>query len=633
MIDKHLYKEDSIESLDPLEFTRLRPQVYAGDTTYSTQLLIEIISNSIDEFNLGHGTKIDVVIKEDVITVTDEGQGFIPNSFREDGKTILEAAFSVLNTSGKYREDGAYEGTSLGSFGIGSKIANFLSNFLRVITWRDGKYEQINFVEGVFHDRETGVCPKEKHGTMISWKPSAEFFTHTQVEDKKIKDLFETITCLCKGLRINYDNNGVKNSYYSKNGISDLVDKNVKGKEVIKNRLSFNFQEGKNKLDLVMTYTSNNSSTIVPYVNTGLTETGPHITQLKTCYTREANKFFREKKWLKEKDDNLTGEDLQEGMYLAFNITAAGVSYDAQVKSRVTAIETKPFVEIFTEKLHQWFKIHEKDVKTIADKAILARKAREAAKKARAAVRDTGVNKKKTTLNLPTKLVDCYSKKRSDCELLISEGDSAAGGLIGARDSETQAIFPIRGKIINVKKNTDEKIFANQEVVNIIKALGLDLDKKTNRLKFDRNKLRYGKIIMCCDADPDGQAIKNLLLTYFWEMCPELIVEGYVYAAVPPLFRITTKKNEYIYLKDLKELNEYKEKNGETGYTVNRNKGLGEQDSDELEECLLNPETRNVMQICVEDVEATSALFEILMGKQVAPRKEFLLKHAEEANV
>ena len=633
MADKHLYKEDSIESLDPLEFTRLRPQVYAGDTTYSTQLLIEIISNAIDEFSLGHGDKIDVVIKDDIITVTDEGQGFIPNSVREDGLTILEAAFSVLNTSGKYREDGTYEGTSLGSFGIGSKITNFLSNFLRVITWRDGKYEQIEFIEGVFHDRETGVCPKDKHGTMISWKPSAEFFTHTEVEDKKIKDLFETITCLCKGLRINYDNNGIKNSYYSKNGINDLVDKNVKGKEIIKNRLAFNFQEGKNKLDLVMTYTSNNSSTIVPYVNTGLTETGPHITQLKTCYTREANKFFREKKWLKEKDDNLTGEDLQEGMYLAFNMTAAGVSYDAQVKSRVTAIETKPFVEIFTEKLHQWFKIYEKDVKVIADKAIIARKAREAAKKARAAVRDTGVNKKKTTLNLPTKLVDCYSKKRSDCELLISEGDSAAGGLIGARDSETQAIFPIRGKIINLMKNTDEKIFANQEVVNIIKALGLDLDKKTNRLKFDRNKLRYGKIIMCCDADPDGQAIKNLLLTYFWTMCPELLIEGYIYAAVPPLYRITTKKNEYIYLKDDKELQDYKDQNKGASYTVTRNKGLGEQDSEELEECLLNPETRNVMQIAVDDVEQTSTLFTTLMGKQVAPRKEFLLKHAEEANV
>lgn len=633
MDNNKLYTEDSIESLSPLEFTRLKPGVYAGDTTYSTQLLIEIISNAIDEFSLGHGDKIDVVIKDDIITVTDEGQGFIPNSVREDGLTILEAAFSVLNTSGKYREDGTYEGTSLGSFGIGSKITNFLSNFLRVITWRDGKYEQIEFIEGVFHDRETGVCPKDKHGTMISWKPSAEFFTHTEVEDKKIKDLFETITCLCKGLRINYDNNGIKNSYYSKNGINDLVDKNVKGKEIIKNRLAFNFQEGKNKLDLVMTYTSNNSSTIVPYVNTGLTETGPHITQLKTCYTREANKFFREKKWLKEKDDNLTGEDLQEGMYLAFNMTAAGVSYDAQVKSRVTAIETKPFVEIFTEKLHQWFKIYEKDVKVIADKAIIARKAREAAKKARAAVRDTGVNKKKTTLNLPTKLVDCYSKKRSDCELLISEGDSAAGGLIGARDSETQAIFPIRGKIINLMKNTDEKIFANQEVVNIIKALGLDLDKNTNRLKFDRNKLRYGKIIMCCDADPDGQAIKNLLLTYFWTMCPELLIEGYIYAAVPPLYRITTKKNEYIYLKDDKELQDYKDQNKGASYTVTRNKGLGEQDSEELEECLLNPETRNVMQIAVDDVEQTSTLFTTLMGKQVAPRKEFLLKHAEEANV
>lgn len=188
-------------------------------------------------------------------------------------------------------------------------------------------------------------------------------------------------------------------------------------------------------------------------------------------------------------------------------------------------------------------------------------------------------------------------------------------------------------KIINTLKNTDEKIFANQEVVNIIKALGLDLDKKTNRLKFDKNKLRYGKIIMCCDADADGESIKNLLLTYFWTMCPELLIEGYIYAAVPPLYRITTKKNEYIYLKDNKELQEYKEQNIGSKYSISRNKGLGEQSSEELEECLLNPKTRNVMQICVEDVEATSALFETLMGKQVAPRKEFLLKHAEEANV
>ena len=222
MDNTKLYTEDSIESLSPLEFTRLKPGVYAGDTTYSTQLLIEIISNAVDEFTLGHGDKIDVVIKDGVITVEDSGQGFIPNSVREDGLTVLEAAFSVLNTSGKYREDGTYEGTSLGSFGIGSKITNFLSNFLRVITWRDGKYEQIDFVEGVFKDRETGVCPKEKHGTMVSWKPSAEFFTHTEVEDKKVKDLFETISCLCKGLRINYDNNGIKNSYYvsKSNGIS-----------------------------------------------------------------------------------------------------------------------------------------------------------------------------------------------------------------------------------------------------------------------------------------------------------------------------------------------------------------------------------------------------------------------------
>ena len=630
--EKNLYDKNSIESLSPLEFTRLRPGVYAGDTTYSTQLLVEIVSNAVDEFRLGHGDKIEVKIDKDIVFVRDYGQGFIPNEFREDGKTILEAAFSVLNTSGKYREDGTYEGTSLGSFGIGSKITTFLSNWLNVETYRDGKFESIKFIEGVFDSRAIGDTEKDNHGTVVMWKPSKEFFTNTIVEIDKVKDLFKTITCLCPGLTIELNDNGNIVSYFSQNGLDDLVDDLVKNKEIINNRFNMNFSEGKNKLDMILTYTSNYSLTLVPYVNTGLTEKGPHITQIKTLLTREFNKFFREKKWLKEKDENLSGEDLQEGMYIVFNITAPNVAYDAQVKSTVTKIDMSPFSQQISNELQKWFNKNEKEIKIIADKAITARKAREAAKKARDNAR--GVKKEKNKiLNLPTKLVDSWSKNREKCELLISEGDSAAAGLIGARDGEFQAIFPIRGKIINLYKNSDEKVFANQEVINIIKALGLELDKKTNKMIYDKDKLRYGKIIMCCDADPDGQAIKNLLLTYFWSLCPELIINGHLYAAIPPLFRITTRKNEYIYLKDGEELEKYKKEHAGEKFAINRNKGLGEQDAEELSECLLDEKTRNVVQITVENIKNADNLFEIFMGTSVPPRREYILKYSEEAEI
>ena len=299
MIDNKLYNKDSIESLDPLQFTRLRPQVYAGDTTFSTQLLIEIISNAVDEFMLGHGDKIKVEIdntdKHTKISVRDYGQGFLINQLRDDGKTVLEAAFSVLNTSGKYREDGTYEGTSLGSFGIGGKITNFLSHSLKVISYRDKKFEEITFKEGIFEKRNYGITT-EKSGTYVEWTPSEEFFTHTSIEVIKIKNLFNTISCLCPGLRIILDINLEHSEYYSENGISDLVDEAVKGKEIITNRFNMNFIRGKEKLNMILTYTSNYSFTLVPYVNTGLTEKGPHITQIKTIITREFNKFFRDKK-------------------------------------------------------------------------------------------------------------------------------------------------------------------------------------------------------------------------------------------------------------------------------------------------------------------------------------------------
>lgn len=492
------YTDDSIVSLSPLEFTRLRPGVYVGSTEYSTQLLIEIVSNAIDEYKAGNGSVIKVdILKDNTFIVEDNGQGFIPNSLRDDGKTVLEASFSVLNTSGKYTEDGVYEGTALGLNGIGSKLPVFLSHWAEVLSWRDGTYEHIWFKEGVFKKRDTGKWDNKNKpsGTIVQWKPSEEFFNHVEADITVIKKLFKVLASLCPGLKIIL--NGEE--YFSKNGLMDLVDEAVKDTEILKNRLNINMANGKNKLDLVLTYTDSYSSVIVPYVNTGLTDSGPHISQIKTIITREMNKFFREKKWLKDKDENLSGDDCQEGMYLVFNLTSPGVSYDAQTKSRLVKIDMTPFTSVISEELQNWLNNNEKAVKVIADKAINARKAREAAKKAREAVRQPK-EKKKQFLNLPSKLVDCWSKDRSKCELFICEGDSAAGGLVEGRDAEYVAIFPVRGKIISSYKNSNEKIFANQEVINLIKAIGLDIDPKTNKLIYDSKKLRYGKIFLAADA-------------------------------------------------------------------------------------------------------------------------------------
>ena len=568
-VEKGLYTKDSIESLSPLEFTRLRPQVYAGDCTYSTQLLVEIVSNAVDEFTLGHGTKIDVSVNGADVSVRDYGQGFLVNEIREDGKSVLEAAFSVLNTSGKYREDGTYEGTSLGSFGIGSKITVYLSHWLRVKTMRDNKWEEIYFKEGVFDHRSLGEGGVS--GTLVEWNASEEFFTHPEVEMAKIKDLFKTIVCLCPGLTINLNDNGKQITYYSSNGLNDLVDDMVKDKELIDNRCAVKFANGKNKLDFILTYTSDYGSKIVPYVNTGLTEKGPHITGIKTLITRKFNDFFRTKKWLKEKEDNLTGDDIQEGMYIVFNITAPSIGYDAQVKSTITKIDMSPFTDQIGTELEIWMTNHEKDVKTIADKALAARRAREAAQKAREAARSA--NEKKTVLKLPSKLTDCWSKDRKKCEIFITEGDSASGNMKVARDNEFQAVLAVRGKILNCYKASIDKMMANAEIRDMIKAFGLELDVKTGKVKFDENKLRYGRIFISADADVDGAHIQSLFYTFIWSFCPELIENGYVYATIPPLYRVTYGKDNYLYLQDDAALEQYRNDNVGKNYTVGRMKG------------------------------------------------------------
>ena len=620
MNDKHLYNENSIESLDPLQFTRLRPGVYAGDCTYSTQLLVEIISNAVDEYRLQHGSQIDVIIDKDVVSVEDHGQGFIPESYREDGKTILEAAFSVLNTSGKYREDGTYEGTSLGSFGIGSKITTFLSHWLQVTTVRDGKCESIDFKEGVFNSREC-YPTRAKSGTFVKWQPSEEFFTHTEVEINKIRDLFKTIVCLCPGLTINLNNNGKTEIFTSTNGINDLVDEAVKSTELINNRFSMNFSEGKNKLDMVLTYAGNYSSTIIPYVNTGLTESGPHITQIKTVITREFNKFFKEKKWLKEKDTNLTGDDIQEGMYVVFNITAPNVGYDAQVKSRITKIDMSPFTSVLSTNLNIWLNNNEKEIKNIFEKAAAARKARDAAKKARDAARNIKPKGKglKAKMALSDKFVDCKSKDPSKRNLLLVEGLSAGGSVLESRNVETDCIYMLRGKILSVLKTDDTKVFNNQELSDIIKVIGAGFKES-----FDLNKMNFNKVVITSDQDSDGASIELLLITFFYTYMRPLVEAGKLYRAVTPLYIVTTKKQKY-YLYSEQELAEWKKSHTDK-YELAHCKGLGEISAQTLKEICF--EQQRYKRITVSDSQKTKELLEVLEGSNVIPRKQFIYNNA-----
>lgn len=634
--DKTLYSEDSIESLSPLEFTRKRPGVYAGSVEYSTQLVIELFSNALDEHNLGHGNLIEVNYKSDSneIQVQDNAQGFPVNVWRDDGKTVLQASFDTLNTSGKYSKDGVYGASALGLNGIGSKICTYLSHYLVVETQDgSGRGERVFFEEGVFQKREIFDTDK-KTGTLVSFQPSEEFFTHPEPDIKVLCKLFDDTCGLCPNLNVRFYMNGKDfQSYCHPEGLVSLVD-NIVGKDIsiISSPLRFQAQQDKYSLDCGLSYTSKSGNDIIAYVNYGLTDQGPHITALKSAITRVMNKWAREKGLLKEKETNIDGTSLQEGLVLVFNLVAPNISYDAQTKSRIVSNDFVSFlIDSFSTQLELWLDTNPQDGQNIIEKALIARKATEAAKKAREAVKQKANAKQDKVFKMPTKLTDCWTKDRSKAELLIAEGLSAASGLVAARNSEFQAVYGVRGKMLSILKTTPDKIMKNQEINNIIVALGLDYSPATGKMVYDKSKLRYDKIIACADADFDGYAIENLLFNILWYLCPELVINGHVYSSVPPLFRVTTKKNEYIYLKDQQALDDYKQAHVANIKTIGREKGLGEMDAEELSYSLLDPATRNVVQLEVNDVEQTSQLFQDLYGKNVEPRVKFILEHSEEA--
>lgn len=626
------YKDDSIESLSALEHVRLRPGMYAGDTSDATQLAIEILGNAIDEYNIGHGNLITIeLLDEGVVRITDSGQGFPINIVRDDGETVLQASFDVINTSGKYRDDGVYEGTAIGLNGIGAKLTNFLSHNLQVISFNNkGEYEEIIFKEGVFSSRNTGKIDNHSSGTSVSFQPSEEFFDSPRVNEQKLRDFCEDITCLCSGLTIKFNGKTI-----SHNGIGELLARKMgKDEAILDDFLVFQKTKNKQKMALALSYCGRSSSNITAYVNCGLTTAGPHITSIKSTITRILNKWAKEQGILGPKDKNLEGSALQEGLVLVCNITAEGVAYDAQVKSNVTKIDTSFISSTLGEQFEIWLDNNPGDGQTIIERALVARKAAEAAKKARAAVKanaQAAPTKAKKTIDLPSKLADCFSTDRKQCEIYVVEGDSAGGNLKQVRNNEFQAVFPLRGKMLNTQKASLEKILKNAEVVNLIKAFGLQISADGKRVVYDRDSIRYGKIIIMSDADVDGAHIKNLFYTFIWNFVPDLIIDGFIYAGVPPLYRLRTNK-EVLYLKDDAALEKFKESGNDLcKYHISRLKGLGEMDPEEMEETLVEPETRIIEQITIDDIGKADNLFDTLMGASAEKRKKYIEENSERA--
>lgn len=638
------YTEDSIISLNPREFTRLRPATYLGSNEFSTQLVREVFSNALDEHIIGHGTQIwvEANLVENSYMVRDEGQGFPINVFREDRETILQAAFDCFNTSGKYDENGVYSGSVLGLNGIGSKLTNFLSTELEVCSYDGNFSEKIRFEDGVFIRRNVSRY-QGKSGTEVRWKPDPQFFQNKEANLSDLKKLFEDISALCPELTIHFNViNGSKQNqfedifiYHSTNGIQDLVDKKTNGKELLNNRFVACKKEGPELFDITLTYTSDYSENIIAYVNYGLTESGIHISTVKAGLTRQINRYATDKGLLKKTDDSITQGELAEGLFLVFNVKASNVKYDSQTKTRIVDLNKTLINNVINNEFWDWLNNNPKDAKVIIEKALLARKAREAAQKAKNIARGLKQKKSDKFLNLPTKLVDANprDRDRSKCTLYLVEGDSAANGLISKRNGELHGIMPLRGKILSVRKATVADMYKNQEISNIVSAIGLEVNPTNYTLKYDVNKLRYSKIVLLEDGDNDGGHIRLLLITLLWRLCPELFQNGHVYTSRPPLYKITDGKNNYCYLATDKDLEAYKKKHSREKYIVNRLKGLGEMSPTELYECMIKDGTQNIMQLTVPNYTDTDNELEKFMGTEVSQRREYYNKHYNDVKI
>ena len=631
------YGVKDIKTLEGIEAIRLRPGMYIGSVGPAgvRHITLEIISNAVDEYLNGYCTECSILVQKDgVIDITDNGRG-VPFGKAEDGSETLVNVYTKLHTGAKFDSDGktGYN-TSGGMNGVGAKATNALSEWFFVQSSRDRRHAYADFERGQLTHYEEGEwaqdTPHYKTGTRVCFKPDATIFKEgIHLEYDALRKQIQELAYLSPGLTFNFKfEDKDEEVITSKNGIKDYIDDLNNKKNTLTSVFYTESMEDRIGVKLAMQYNDTYTDTYKLYTNSIPNSAGTHLTGFRTALTQSINEYAKEKKLLKEKDSNITGEELKEGLVLVLSFIMPDPVFSGQTKDVLSSSEARTAVQrLVSKEIKVWLDANPKDAKAIVDKALLARAAREKAKKAKETVRKADTKRR---VLLPEVLSDANSKDRSKCEVFLVEGKSAAGSTIEARDRATQAVFQLRGKILNVLKTDLHKALQNKEISGMIDAFGLEI--KDNKVIVDESKLRYGKIIITADADVDGSHIRILFLTFIWKFCPELLTKGYIYAAVPPLYKIT-QGTKITYLKNDAALNAFRTKNNGKKFELGRMKGLGEMDPDEMAETVMNPETRTLKLITMEDAEMVAKTFMSLMGEAVDPRKKFISENSWRANI
>ena len=626
------YGASQIQILEGLEAVRVRPGMYIGSISSRGlhHLVYEIVDNSVDEALAGFCTEIEVCINEDnSITVKDNGRGIPVDIQKKAGLPALEVVFTILHAGGKFG-GGGYK-TSGGLHGVGASVVNALSTWLDVKVYRDGKVYHMRFERGKVVEKieVIGECDPQKTGTEVSFLPDAGIFEETVYDFDILKIRLRETAFLTKALKIILIDNREekrKMSFHYEGGIKEFVTYLNKGKVPIYEDVIYcEGTKEKVMVEVAMQHNDNYSESIYTFVNNINTpEGGTHLSGFKNALTKTFNEYARSNKLLKDSDENLSGEDIREGLVAIISVKIEDPQFEGQTKQKLGNSEAQTAVNsIVSEQLTYFLEQNPAVAKIISEKAITAQRARAAARKAR------DLTRRKSALDnmsLPGKLADCSSKNPEECEIFIVEGDSAGGSAKGARRRDTQAILPLRGKILNVEKARLDKIYSNAEIKGMITAFGTGIHDD-----FDITKLRYNKIIIMTDADVDGAHIDTLMLTFIYRFMPELIKEGHVYLAQPPLYKLEKNKKVWYAYSDEELNNILKEVGRDQNNKIQRYKGLGEMDAEQLWETTMDPERRVLKKVVLDEsmLSETDVVFSTLMGDQVAPRREFIEANAK----
>lgn len=642
---KQDYAADNIQVLEGLEAVRKRPAMYIGDVGVKGlhHLVYEVVDNSIDEALAGHCDIISVDINEDnSITVKDNGRGIPTAMHSKEKRSALEVVMTVLHAGGKFDKD-TYK-VSGGLHGVGVSCVNALSSDLRATVHREGKIFQQEYKIGVpqYDVKEIGTA--EDTGTEVRFLPDASIFETTVYNYDTLAARMRELAFLNKGITITLtdlrhkDEEGkhITDTFFSENGLNEFVMYLDRNRErLLSETIYFEGEKDGIPVEVAMTYNTSYTENIQAYVNNINThEGGTHLSGFRRGLTNTLKKYATDSGMLAKEKVEIEGDDFREGLTAVVSVKVAEPQFEGQTKTKLGNREvTAPVSQAVSQMLSDYLEEHPNEAKTIVQKVILAARARHAARKAREMVQRKNVM---TGSGLPGKLADCSSKDPAECEIYLVEGDSAGGTAKQGRDRNFQAIMPLRGKILNVEKAMQHKIFENEEIKNIYTALGVRVGTEEDSKALNLEKLRYHKVIIMCDADVDGSHIETLILTFFFRYMKEMIEKGYVYIATPPLYQVKKgAKSQYAWDDNQRDrlIQEMKGSGSESSVGVQRYKGLGEMNAEQLWETTMNPEYRTLRQVTIENAAECDQVFSMLMGEDVPPRRDFIERNAKYANI